>query len=265
MANYADYVKPVAGGIDEQITEAERQQQERLRDPNSGQFVADPASTPEVDWEQRYLELERLNSRQAQTLGDYRSTIDQFITNPTPAPSPEVVEPPPPITVDALYDDPNAVINSAVENHPAIQEARQMKAQMERDHLALEATAFQNKHPDFQQIGATPEFQNWVEDDDTRKNLYSRSDRYDFSAADALFRLYKAEKGMADVTTQQNIQQAELVSSSGEMVQAPPTYSRYEYVNKLTRAKQGDLECEQWIKHHAANYRLALGAGNVRD
>jgi len=266
MAKYADYVKPSqqAGGLDEEIGHAANEQQERLRDPTSGQFVADPASTPNVDWEKRYLELEKLNSRQAQTLGEYRSTIDEYITNPTPD-SQESNAAPSPITAEQLYEDPNAAIQQAVDNHPVVQEARATRDELEANKRLTEAKVFSDKHPDFQEISASPEFQNWVVEDGTRQDLYSRGNQYDFSAADALFRLYKAEKGMAQVAQQQNIQQAELVSSSGEMVTAPPTYSRSEYVNKFKRAKQGDLDAEDWVKTHAANYRLALGSGNVRD
>jgi len=268
MAEFKDYLpggkNAPAGGIDEEIGDAAQQQQARLRDPNTGQFIVDPASTPNVDWEERFKELEQHNSRQAQTLGEYRRTIDNFIASPTPA-TPEPQDPPSPITVDEFYEDPQSTIQRAVDNHPVVQDARDLKAQMERDAILRSAQKFQGKHPDYEKIDATPEFQNWIVGDTTRQDLYSRGSSYDFSAADALFSLYKAEKGMAQVQTQQDIQQAELVSSSGEMVQEPPRYSRAEYVHKLMRARQGDLECEDWVKANAANYRLALEAGNVRD
>jgi len=262
MAKYLDYVKPNGDGIDVEIGEAAEQQQARARDPESGQFVATPET---VDWEKRYLELEKLNSRQAQTLGEYRHTIDEYITTPTSSEPVPQAEAPSPITAEEMYEDPNAAVLRAVDNHPVVQEARDLKVSMERRDRAERADAFQTKHPDFQEIGATPEFQNWVVEDSTRQDLYSRGNQYDFSAADALFRLYKAEKGMKQVTTQQSIQQAELVSSSGEMVQEPATYSRSEYINKLKRSKQGDLDAEDWVRTHVANYRVALQSGNVRD
>ena len=265
MAKYEDYVtQSTTGGIDEEINAAQQQQQERQRDPVTGQFVADPASTPNVDWEERYKELEKLNSRQAQTLGEYRSTIDEFISSPTPE-SQEPQEAPAPITMDALYEDPNAAINTAVDNHPVVQEARAMIKQVEVDRLQSQAQDFKKQHPDFQALASSPEFQNWVAEDAHRTNLYNRSDQYDFSAADALFNWYKAEKGIKAVETQQAVQQAELVSSSGELVVEPPKYSRHEYVRKLRRSKQGDLECEEWIRNNVKPYRLALEAGNVRD
>lgn len=257
MAKYEDYVKQVQAddGIEGEIQDAGAQQQARQDD-----------ATLSVDWQQRYAELEKLNSRQAQTLGEYRKTIDEFITNPTPdAEANKSAEALSPITVDDLYDDPNAAVLKAVESHPAIQEAKELKERIERDSRQAELDAFAGRHSDYQEIGASPEFQNWVAENPTRIDLFQRGNAYDFSAADALFSLYKAEQGLTQVNDAAAIAQAELVTGSGEMVAEEATYSRSEYINTLKRAKQGDLEAEDWVKAHAANYRMALGSGNVRD
>lgn len=274
MAKIEDYLPggprdPNRGGdsLDANINDAANQQekrQEQPRDPQTGQFVSDSTLT---DWEQRYKELEKLNSRQAQTLGEQRKLIDEYIVgeSPTPQSEPEPQESYQPITVDDLYEDPNAALQRAVDAHPAIREARKLTEQYQKDARDREADGFRQRHPDYQEIASSPEFQNWVVEDPTRVSLYSRGNEYDFSAADALFRLYKAENGIAQVRQQQDIEQASLVESSGEMVQEPPKYSRSEYVDKLMRAKQGDLDAETWVKRNAAGYRRALATGNVRD
>jgi hypothetical protein len=256
MAKFEDYLpggtKDPNGGIVDEIADAAAQQQARQDD-----------STP-VDWQQRYTELEKLNSRQAQTLGDYRKVIDEFIANPTPeeaTPS----EPPKPITSEELYEDPNAAITSLVDAHPAIQEARQIKATMLKQQQEAALAEFATRHPDYEDIGKSPEFQNWVVENPTRVELYQRGDQYDFSAADALFSLFKAEKGIQQVQSAEAIAQQELVASSGEFVHEPPKYSRSEYIDNLTRSKQGDLQAEDWVKRNAAGYRQALASGNVRD
>lgn len=254
MARYEDYIKK-EDGIESEIADAAAQQQARQDD-----------ATP-VDWEERYRELEKLNSRQAQTLGDYRRTIDEFITNPTSTSNAESEESTPELpSADDYYDNPNAAVLKTVESHPAIREMRQMQEQIEQDRRQVELDKFAQRHPDYQDVGASAEFQNWVADNPTRIDLFQRGNAYDFSAADALFSLYKAEHGLAQATEAQQIQQAELVSSSGELVpDEPPKYSRYEYVQKLKRAKQGDLEAEDWVKANAPAYREALASGNVRD
>lgn len=272
MAKIEDYLPggskdPNAGGdlLQGNIDDAAQQQtarQETPRDPNTGQFVSTP---PSIDWEQRYKELEKLNSRQAQTLGEQRRIIDDYIMHDSTPAAATPQEPPSPITADELYEDPNGALNKVVESHPAIQEARKIKEMFEKQQRDTAFGSFQQRHPDYQEISTSPEFQNWVAEDPTRVELYNRGNQYDFSAADALFRLYKAESGLTRVQQQQEIDSAELVASSGEMVQEPPKYSRSEYIDNLMRSKQGDLNAEEWVKRNAAGYRQALATGNVRD
>ena len=70
MAKYEDYITRGEDGLDREIDSAQVQQQERARDPETGQFVANDTeavtSTPDVNWQDRYSELEKHNSRQAQ-------------------------------------------------------------------------------------------------------------------------------------------------------------------------------------------------------
>jgi hypothetical protein len=250
---YEDYVKGPEDGLSEEINDAASQQSARQDDATL------------IDWENRYKELEKLNSRQAQTLGEYRKTIDDFITNPTPDVTDPSQDTSRPITAEDIYEDPNSAVLRAVESHPAIREARELKQNVVKQERERSLTSFAEKHSDYKEVGASPEFQNWVVDNPTRLDLFQRGNQYDFNAADALFSLYKAERGLSQVQTAQNIQQAELVSSSGELVQEPPRYSRSEYIDKLTRSKQGDLDAENWVKRNAAKYREALMSGNVRD
>ena len=251
-------VVPQAGGFDALISDADTQQQARID------------ATP-VNWEERYKNLEVLNSQQAQTVGSYRNIIDEFITNPTPAPEP-VVEALP-ITQEQLYDNPDETIsnkiNAAVESHPAIIEAREIKQVFEAQAKASEVAGFKERHPDAETIYQSSEFGVWVQGNPTRIALANGANAWDMNSADALFSLYKAENGISQMTTQaqeaQAISAASLESCSSLMAPEPSKYSRGDYVATLTRAKQGDLEAEAWIQRNAAGYREALTSGNVRD
>lgn len=261
MAKFTDYLpegdpNKTKDGLSAEIDDASHQQQTR-QEENLG--------ATSVNWEERYKELEKLNSRQAQTLGEYRKTIDEFIANPTSNEADAVTESNTPITYEELYDNPNDAIQRAVESHPAIREARELKDSMARQERDRSQQEFVDRHPDYQKLYESPEFQNWVVENPMRVDLYRRGDQYDFNAADALFSLYKAEKGFNQVRSQQEIEQAELVESSGEIVVEPPKYSRSEYIDKLKRSRQGDLDAEDWVKRNARGYREALEAGNVRD
>ncbi len=259
MARYEDYVKvnpPGPVGIDDEINVADAGQQERLTN-----------ETP-VDWEERYKNLEQLNSRQAQTVGEYRNIIDNFITNPTPEPEASVA-PPEPLTSDELYANPAEAIERAVEAHPAIQEAREVKALFVEQQREQAVARFTERHPDHEEIKASPEFANWVLDNPTRQALAQSAHKWDMNSADALFSLYKAEQGIAvmhsNAQEETAIRAATLEDSSAIMPSATVQFSRGEYVAKLTRAKQGDLEAEAWINRYRGAYREALESGNVRD
>lgn len=271
MASYEEYAKkylPQEGDVEEAAAHAATQETERPRDPATGQFTEQNA-TPDIDWENRYKELEKLNSRQAQDLGNYRRMVDEYISSPTPANNAAVEEDPQPISVDDLYDDPNAAITRAVESHPAIKEAREIKAKLEAEAAAKEFSAFQERHSDFQEITADPAFKNWVFENQTRLALAQTADRGDLTAADALFSLYKAERGLSQSqNTQQQaeaVAQASLEGGYGAEPPAPDTYSRSEMLEQKIRAKQGDQAAERYVNQHAAAYRQALASGNVRD
>lgn len=272
MAEIADYLpggkndpNATPDGIDTEINDAANKQQARKRDPDNGQFVATPEET---NWEDRYKELEKLNSRQAQDLGTYRKMVDDYISNPTSV-TPVVEEKSQPITEDEFYDNPADAVDRAVDAHPAILEAKRLKEDMQKRQLEDDIKSFQDRHPDFNEISTDPKFRNWVEDDATRVDLYQRGNSYDLSAADALFSLYKAENNITQMTAaqeqQQQIDAASLEDSSNIMVQEAPKYSRSEYVDYFRRYKQGDLEAERWVQRNAAGYREALASGNVRD
>lgn len=264
MASYEEYAEKYLKqegneGIEGEIKEAEGQQQARQED----------ATPDNVDWESRYKELEKLNSRQAQDLGNYRKLVDDYIANPTPAQDATVEEEPQPISVDDLYDDPNAAIQKAVESHPAIKEAREIKAKLEAEAQAKEFTAFQERHSDFQDIVQDPSFKNWVFENQTRLALAQTADQGDLTAADALFSLYKAEKGLSQAQTRQSqdeaIAQASLEDGHSAMQMADQGYSRSEMLEQKIRAKQGDQAAQRYVNAHATRYREALASGNVRD
>lgn len=252
MAKYEDYKHLQAEGSDEldkEIEKAQEQQEER-------------ASTPDVNWEDRYKELEKLNSRQAQELGQYRKMIDEYITTPDDEPE-ESVEPPQ-IDVDKLYDNPTETLDEYVSKHPAVRRAEKIEQKfLERERDEAQAQ-FAAAHPDFEEIVAKPEFANWVAENPTRITLAQRADGYDFSAADALFSLWKAETAAQAATSNASIDDVSLEGGSGTEAPAPVEYSRSEMLRMKTLAKQGNAEAEAYVKEHGPAYLKALSEGNIR-
>jgi len=263
MAKIEDYLpggdndpNAPAGGLDAEIVDAEKDQQKRKEDATS------------VDWEERYKNLEVLNSQQSQTVGEYRRVIDDYILSPTPASEPTQEESAP-ITSDDLYENPDEAINKAIANHPAIKEAQEIKASFEAQERSRSVETFQESHPDFKAIEGTPEFASWVQENPTRIALYGAANNWDMNSADALFSLYKAEKGISKMENEakeaEAIQAASLEDSSAVMVTEEPKYSRGEFIDMKMKASQGDLDAERWINRNIAAYRIALESGTVRD
>ena len=194
-------------------------------------------------------------------MGDYRSLIDDYVS--TTPDEPVVSVETAPITPDDIYENPDEAVRRAVDSHPAIIEAKELKADLAQQAVTAERGRFAVKHPDFEVTAATDEFGSWVRDNDTRLELAQRADQFDMASADALFTMWEAEQNPApndplvDVLT--------LETGTGSETLAPDRYSRSEMLSWKIRAKQGNPEAEAYVKLHGAAYREALTEGNVRD
>lgn len=265
--SFEDYAKKElekqkGGTIEGEIDAAAQSQEERQ------------SSTPD-DWETRYKELEKLNSRQAQELGSlrqetnqYRQAFDEYLLKEDPTPA-DKAQAPAHITTDDLLERPDEAINSAIENHPAIRQAREA-AEIARKQAILSAKEqFEGKHPKYQETMSDPAFADWVKGSNTRLRLAQQADQWDFEAADALFSLYEAEQELQGVTQQQRaneaLQQAELESAG--VGEPPPDskFSRRDMRELMIRAAQGDPKAERLKADLMPAYRAALAAGEVTD
>lgn len=140
-----------------------------------------------------YLELEKVNGRHAQELGELRKMADQYLRQElervTKAKEPE---PEPEITLDDMIAQPVKAIGKAVE--PKIRNIEDRLNQYEKQ-LALRE--FQKKHPDIQDIGADPEFIEWVQGSTYRTRQFIAADQHlDLEAADELLSTWKERKEM---------------------------------------------------------------------
>jgi hypothetical protein len=250
------------GSIEGEITQAAEQQEER-------------DSTPvEIDWEQRYKELEKLNSRQAQEVGQlrhetqqYRTAFDEYLLNDDPTPAAQ--EPTGPVTTDDLLEKPDEVINQAIENHPAIRQAKETAEATRRDAILRAKGQFEDRHPKYQETMSDPRFAEWIKQNPTRFQLAQAANQWDFGAADALFSLYESEQALNGMTEQQRqdtaLAQAELESAGVGDPPPEPKFSRHEMRELMIRAKQGDPESERKLDALLPAYRHALAAGEVTD
>jgi len=274
---YEDYAQKhleVQGGLQAQIPQAAHAQQvrEQAAPENIQQGYTEPAQFAGKSREQviqSFQELQTMNSRQAQDLGSMRTLVDNLAMNPQPVNGPAPVEETKPITSDDLYDRPAETINDVVSRHPALQRLDNLERQLGQERVEKAQTRFTTKHPDYQMVVGSPEFQGWVAADQTRVGLYHSANNFDFGAADILISLCKAETGLAlsqgAVERQEQLHDGMLETGGHYEPPPPETFSRQEWLKTMTRGKQGDLEAEDYINRNYPKYREALAAGNVRD
>ena len=247
--DYANLARPQEETVEKEINEAAEQQEDRQE------------STPDVDWQKRYKDLEVAYSRQGQQIGEYRKLVDDYLSStPEPTESQEVS----PITSDDIFDSPDEAVRRVVDSHPAIKRVADLEAELAERKQAQARDSLAAKHPDFNDYITTPEFANWVQSDQLRLELAQRADKFDMAAADALFSLYEAEHSKPEVP-ETPVNSVSLESGSGAEPPAPERFSRSEMLQVMTRAKQGDRQAEEYLKTHMSAYREALATGNVRD
>ena len=161
-----------------------------------------PEPVPEDDIPEKYRgkdikdivkmhqEAEKLLGRQSSEVGELRKVVDDFIQTQTnnSAPQQAVEE-----EID-FFVEPEKAVSKAIENHPEIQAARQMSAQMRQQSTVAQ---LQQAHPDYQTILQDTGFADWVKASKVRTRLLIEADKnYDFDAADELLTSWKERKGI---------------------------------------------------------------------
>ena len=129
-----------------------------------------------------HQESEKLIGKQGNEVGELRRTVDDFIKTQTSRNLKTDEEPE--LSDDDFYSDPIQATKRAIDEHPAIKDAKQQA-------MAMKQAAVQNqiasKYPNFREIATSDEFGNWVKASKVRLELYSRAqDEYDFDSADEL-------------------------------------------------------------------------------
>jgi hypothetical protein len=168
-----------------------------------------------------HQEAEKLIGKQAQEVGEVRKLADELIKQQL---SPKKVEPPKEVEDEVdFFVDPKKAVAKEVENHPAVKAARESTQRMERE---ARVKSLAERHPDFMQVGQSPEFIEWVKGSRVRTALFVAADQqHDTDAADELLSTFKelrAErikrtKEDAEVTRKQALKSAAVdTSGTGE-------------------------------------------------
>jgi hypothetical protein len=282
MARYADYAKKQEEQNDQiasEINDAQDNAAERRENAETGfempsQFRGKTAE----EIARSYVELQKLNSKQAQDLGTMRKLADQLLESPRqlepPSQQPAATEPEEEVTVDTLYENTEGTIARVAQKAVGGRVESLEKRLEERDRKDALA-AFEAAHPDWKEKIQTDEFAEWAKAKPYRLQLVQSFDRYDFDAGDALFSMYEDEKGKAREDTQEREaeRQQKLAAAKRETPSASTaggkgkegTYSRSNLLKARLAAKRGDATARAWLQQHSEGIQRAYQEGLLTD
>lgn len=152
-----------------------------------------------------HQEAEKLIGRQAQEVGEVRKLADELIKRQISTPVAQA-----PVAAKEedevdFFEDPKKAVSKAVEKHPAIQQARQQAAELQK--MQTQAK-LQQVFPNFKEVVSDPGFAEWINSSNVRKNLYVLADtQYDFDAAAELISTYTALTGAKQTKQAEEVKQ----------------------------------------------------------
>jgi hypothetical protein len=181
---------------DEQVTETPSQEQPQ--EPVVDHVIPDKYKNKSLDdIVKMHQEAEKMIGRQAQEVHEVRSLADQLLKRQLDADKAPTVDSAPEVD---FFENPQDSIKRAIENNPAVIEAKQANLELKRMKTAQQLSS---KHPDYGTIAQDSGFQDWVKASPVRLNLYAKADaNFDFESADELLTTYKELKQVRSVNIQ---------------------------------------------------------------
>lgn len=159
-----------------------------------------------------HQEAEKMIGRQAQEVHEVRSLADQLLKRQLESDKAVSIESAPEVD---FFENPQDSIKRAIENNPAVMEAKQANLELKRMKTAQQLAS---KHPDFGTIANDTGFQEWVKASPIRLSLYAKADaEFDFGSADELLSTYKELKQVRNNNVQETgkKQQAQALRAAG--------------------------------------------------
>jgi len=142
-----------------------------------------------------HQELEKRLGQQSQEVGELRRHFDEYVQSSIQAQS--APEAPVEEEID-FFADPAKAVAKAIENHPSLQQAQAVAAEMAKSQALAKLKA---THPDMDTILKDEKFREWVGQSEIRSQMYRDADqRYDFAKANELLNLYKERADVVKAT-----------------------------------------------------------------
>jgi len=206
-----------------------------------------------------YRELEKELGRKNNEVGELRKVTDDFIKQqlePTKEKENHKID------LDDLLENPDAVIQKALDNNPKVAE---LEKQLQQAKIQENKSRFEGKHSDWQEVLNSDDFKGWLGESSVRQQMFIDADkRYDYDMADELFTLYKEVRGAAKSIAEEKAttkRKKALKAASSEKGSTPEVSKKVYRRADLIRLKQTD---KARYNDLADDIYLAYQEGRVR-
>lgn len=166
-----------------------------------------------------------------------------------------------PITVDALLDNPDSVLNSAFESSTVSVQTKQVAEKLDSLEKKIAFGEFTRKYPTYTQDIADPAFAEWAVKSSLRKQLAERANALDFDAANNLWELWTEHQELTGGKEKQDVTKtvkaaATVRNGANKPNAGSPTYSRAKLMELRYKAIDGDQAAQAKLDDPEFNARL---------
>lgn len=146
-----------------------------------------------------YAELEALNGRLSNEVGDYRKMAKDFLFGEQKTNKDNHNAKAKPLTEEDFLERPVDAVTSLVEDKvsPVLEKLEKVDAN-------LRMADFQRRNPDYMDLVANAGFADWVKASPYRTRLYQKADAHDFDAADELLSGFRETVKATETQEQRN-------------------------------------------------------------
>lgn len=243
---YEDYVEP------EQEPEVEDDLPEKYKGKDVKDIVA------------MHQNAEKLLGKQSSEVGELRKVVDNFIQTQTIAQQQKQAPVQAEDDLDDLdfFENPKQAISKMLENHPSVQQSKQMANQLAQQNTVAQLKA---NHPDFTNIVSDAKFIEWVGKSKVRSQLLRQADAYDYDSADELFTSWKERQEMVNsaVQTETNARRQSVKSGSTGNTKGSGEPSRKKIYRRADIVELMAKDPERY-QSLAAEIRQAYSEGRVK-
>jgi hypothetical protein len=140
-----------------------------------------------------HQEAEKLIGKQGSEVGELRKVVDDFIKTQT---SKDLKTQEPELEDGDFFVDPKSTVNRAIDNHPAIKQAKEASLSMKRTETL---TKIANQFPNYMEIVSDPSFAEWINKSRVRSELFVRAENnFDFDSAEELLSTWQERQSVTN-------------------------------------------------------------------